>query len=760
MPVMPVVMPPPPVALVSPFPPNCVESTQPAFIKRRKMAARDIGQVDPWRVVMSLKTSLVADQNWAIDVLNVLLADDNAAGYFTLGCWPSLIDILCEIFRTALATMCEPLSDLVQNWEAIAENKQLVKQIKMEKCDVTDDGKVKLSEDEEIAIVEQLKKSSGLNGKTPTNKWGGGSHNLMMLMRAKQADVKNDDKTVILNGPKRKNYTWTTRRGAKVRIEGDDQHSEDESNKCNSSEVVVNGHNGDSNGDVEKTSATEKTRQPLVSKNNCIDSTVEANLRPADEWDVLKGIQLPSSKQVRLGISGCPLQALYISAPFRSSVLRRKMMKKVLRAKEIRNGLKTTPKKRLSRKSSKSPIHIEISESTKQKQSTDKGLLMAVDDEKPLVNGHTSPTPEVNSTTLTVEVGDEVKNNVPNGTSKQTTPQISPDFTSIVASKVKALVNETLPGPSFLPQPWLMNPSDSTALEYERIMADRCVALSNIIRNLASIPGNEIFMAKCWPLLHMFNRILSLRRHSNVSARKRFRSSDFLPKEEPMDDEEGIVEDIEDKEDEGSDFCGHSSDNDPWWLPVLGILHENVFVTLTYLAAEFELSQMPDEIVNPLIRNLFAWYIGESSECTDPFPDQSDPMLTPQRLTLETLCKLTVRPGNIDHLIHGPPFDHLIASLWTALGNLSMATDQVLKELVVVFLAALSQADQGVARYLALSPTAVVLLVTFIESTEQQCLPVCSFGHLLFNNVVNNFVLYFSCIIKIQPVGAPPILNL
>lgn len=62
------------------FPPECVEGAVPAPEKRRRLTKADVAPVDAWRIVMALKSGLLAETCWALDILNILLFDDNCIG--------------------------------------------------------------------------------------------------------------------------------------------------------------------------------------------------------------------------------------------------------------------------------------------------------------------------------------------------------------------------------------------------------------------------------------------------------------------------------------------------------------------------------------------------------------------------------------------------------------------------------------------------------------------------------------------------------
>lgn len=87
------------------FPSDCVESTQPLLYRRKRMTRHDVSPIDPWRVFMSLKSGLLAESTWALDVLNVLLYDDATVVYFGLAHLPGLLNLLLEHFQKSLSDM-------------------------------------------------------------------------------------------------------------------------------------------------------------------------------------------------------------------------------------------------------------------------------------------------------------------------------------------------------------------------------------------------------------------------------------------------------------------------------------------------------------------------------------------------------------------------------------------------------------------------------------------------------------------------------
>lgn len=73
-----------------------------AGAKKRKIGARDIAPVDPWKLYMSLRSGLLAESTWALDALNIMLYDDSTVAYFHLKHFPGLLNCLLEHYLKCL----------------------------------------------------------------------------------------------------------------------------------------------------------------------------------------------------------------------------------------------------------------------------------------------------------------------------------------------------------------------------------------------------------------------------------------------------------------------------------------------------------------------------------------------------------------------------------------------------------------------------------------------------------------------------------
>jgi len=82
------------------------------MMKRRKYTKVDVQPVDGWRLVMALRSGLLMESTWALDVINILLFDDYTVSYFGLGNMPGLLEALLEHWRASLIAMFGVCEDL------------------------------------------------------------------------------------------------------------------------------------------------------------------------------------------------------------------------------------------------------------------------------------------------------------------------------------------------------------------------------------------------------------------------------------------------------------------------------------------------------------------------------------------------------------------------------------------------------------------------------------------------------------------------
>ncbi|KAF3833538.1 hypothetical protein F7725_024742 [Dissostichus mawsoni] len=226
-------------------------------------------------------------------------------------------------------------------------------------------------------------------------------------------------------------------------------------------------------------------------------------------------------------------------------------------------------------------------------------------------------------------------------------------------------------------------------------LSRRCICISNIVRSLSFVPGNDLEMSKHPGLLLLLGRLVLL--HHRHPERK----------------QAPVTYEKEEEEDEGV-----SCERDEWWWDCLEVLRENCLVTLANISGQLDLSVYPESICLPLLDGLLHWAVCPSAEALDPFPTLG-PLgsLSPQRLVLETLSKLSIQDNNVDLILATPPFsrlEKLYGSLVRLVGERKVP---VCREMAVVLLANLARGDSLAARAIAVQKASVGNLLGFLEDS-------------------------------------------
>uniref|UniRef100_A0A3Q3NGA4 AT-rich interaction domain 1Aa n=1 Tax=Mastacembelus armatus TaxID=205130 RepID=A0A3Q3NGA4_9TELE len=225
-------------------------------------------------------------------------------------------------------------------------------------------------------------------------------------------------------------------------------------------------------------------------------------------------------------------------------------------------------------------------------------------------------------------------------------------------------------------------------------LARRCICISNIVRSLSFVPGNDHEMSKHAGLLLLLGRLILL--HHRHPERKQAP----LTYEKDEDSDEGMGQ------------------RDEWWWDCLELLRENTLVTLANISGQLDLSIYPESICLPLLDGLLHWAVCPSAEAQDPFPSLGPhSALSPQRLVLETLSKLSIQDNNVDLILATPPFsrlEKLYGNLVRLIGDRKVA---VCREMAVVLLANLAQGDTLAARAIAVQKGSVGNLLGFLEDS-------------------------------------------
>lgn len=230
--------------------------------------------------------------------------------------------------------------------------------------------------------------------------------------------------------------------------------------------------------------------------------------------------------------------------------------------------------------------------------------------------------------------------------------------------------------------------------DWQDSLARRCICISNIVRSLSFVPGNDHEMSKHPGLLLMLGRLILL--HHRHPERKQAP----LTYEKDEESDEGVGQ------------------RDEWWWDCLELLRENTLVTLANISGQLDLSLYSESICLPLLDGLLHWAVCPSAEAQDPFPTLGpNSTLSPQRLVLETLSKLSIQDNNVDLILATPPFvrlEKLYGNLVRLIGDRKIA---VCREMAVVLLANLAQGDTLAARAIAVQKGSVGNLLGFLEDS-------------------------------------------
>jgi len=242
--------------------------------------------------------------------------------------------------------------------------------------------------------------------------------------------------------------------------------------------------------------------------------------------------------------------------------------------------------------------------------------------------------------------------------------------------------------------------------DWQDNLGKRATVVSTIFRNLSFIPGNETALSSCPAFLAICGKML-LHFHWHPVRTSKQRNYD-----------RGDEEDF-------SDSCTSLTEQREWWWEHLQVIRENIMVAIANIAGHTELAHQPENLVRPLLAGLLEWAVSPAAAAQDSFPNVGPHSpISPQRLAIESLCKLCVQEHNVDLLLSTPPFSRIEKLCGFLSKKLYRSEDQVLREFAINLLFYFSQADSGVARTIALQDNTVSLLIGFIEQAESNALIV------------------------------------
>ncbi|XP_045067291.1 AT-rich interactive domain-containing protein 1B isoform X2 [Coregonus clupeaformis] len=561
------------------FPLGSVEATLPKLKARHRLTSKETGTPEAWRVMMSLKSGLLAESTWALDTINILLYDDSTVSSFTLSQLPGFLELIVEYFRRYLIE----IFGILDEYEVGTEGQ------KMLLGPITD-------QEEELTVPEL------------------GSQ-LDEEQRESRPEETGPEKTTA-NGSTEKEKEEPVEVTVKEKVEGKEK---------------------------EEVAATEQSQPP------------EPRLKQASKYDKLPVKVEEDQVEEDQGLSlprGFTSGLLHWKAGGGDSTAH-------IQTHFERRGEETNSKP-TERKHKGEEREDRVGELEQKTETTEEERKAVVEK---------SMTETVTMDDMSVRPGSLSERNGLPGTQTQ-----SPIFT--------LLEDE--------PRCWDEAPL-STAEPWQDALARRCVCVSNIVRGLSFIPGNDNDMSGHPGLVLILGRLVLLH-HLHP---QRMRTPPIYQREEEQ---------------------GRACSKDEWWWDCLSALRENTLVTLANISGQLDLSLYPESICLPILDGLLHWMVCPSAEAQDPFTTAGcSSSLTPQRLVLECLCKLSIQDNNVDLLLATPPFSRQEKLYATLVRHVGERKSQVCREMAVAVLSNLAQGDPTAARAIALQKGSVGILIGFLE---------------------------------------------
>ncbi|XP_008568117.1 PREDICTED: AT-rich interactive domain-containing protein 1B isoform X1 [Galeopterus variegatus] len=561
---------PPPIRREITFPPGSVEASQPVLKQRRKITSKDIVTPEAWRVMMSLKSGLLAESTWALDTINILLYDDSTVATFNLSQLSGFLELLVEYFRKCLID----IFGILMEYEVGDPSQKALDHNAVRKGD-----------------SQSLADDSG--------------------KEEEDAECTDEDEEE-LDGEK---------------TEADDKSS-------------IAGSTPDATA-----APKEKPRQASKFDRLPVKIVKKNNLFVVDRSDKLGRVQEFSSGLLHWQLGGGDTTE-HIQTHFESK-------------------MEIPPRRRPPPPVSSTGRKKEQDGKSDSEEQQEKSIIATIDDVLSARPGalpeDANPGPQTESSKFPFGI-QQAKSH----------------------RNIKLLEDEP-------------RSRDETPLctiaHWQDSLAKRCICVSNIVRSLSFVPGNDAEMSKHPGLVLILGKLILL--HHEHPERKR--APQTYEKEE--DEDKGVA-------------CS----KDEWWWDCLEVLRDNTLVTLANISGQLDLSAYTESICLPILDGLLHWMVCPSAEAQDPFPTVGpNSVLSPQRLVLETLCKLSIQDNNVDLILATPPFSRQEKFYATLVRYVGDRKNPVCREMSMALLSNLAQGDALAARAIAVQKGSIGNLISFLE---------------------------------------------
>lgn len=687
---------------------DSVEAVTPLLYRRKRLGKQEIGQTDIWRIFMCLQSGLLSESTWALDVLNILLFDDTSIQYFGLTHLPGLLTMLLDHFQKSLTDMFDPRR---------CNGRPAKPQLKPENKKRTNNNEENGDDDEN---------DDGLLNDNVNDK--------AIVDLGQVTNIPNpNDRIVVLHSTT--NYTMCSRKGIPVKIkEAEDDIFILDTKRCWDVHGVAECNNVQQNGD-DVWSYGHLDPEPYK---HIIDPFM------GEFVDIPFAKYLKRSDRKRKASSDASNSDENTTNTTTTATTKTNNNKQETNSANDGDNSKTNvnnPKASVKEEkiddSTDGPRIVEHVSADVEKESKDSGKIaqtetvkseqMDVDITESDATKDKAQSPNMDSDCREIDMELE---KIPNGPQSNEASVSENDNKKTKNDETKSDDGTSTKSPSFDVKKTVQDPAetlkrrragdfedecyarDEASLylisETQDTLARRCICISNILRNLTFVPGNETVFANSETFLAILGRILLLH-HKHPARTQSIRNYD---REDDTD---------------FSDSCSSLQGENEWWWDYLVQLRENVMVAVANIAGHMQLAKYDELIARPCLDGLLHWAICPSAHGQDPFPSSGPhSVLSPQRLALEALCKICVTDANVDLVIATPPFSRLENLCSVLTRHLCRNEDQVLREFSVNLLHYLAAADSSMARTVAMQSPCISYLVAFIEQAEQTALGIAN----------------------------------
>ena len=613
--------------------------------------------------MMSLKSGLLADSTWALDTLTILLHDESTYGYFNLKHHHSLLDTIVSHFKVLLTTIFDM---------EFEDTKQYISGV----------GKVPAMKTGQNYVVDKEKEP----GKEPNGEPKG---------KEKEADEKADP--------------------------GDDT-------ACLMTELLMSACQTDYDVLSEVAScAAGKEGEPTGTEPGGGGGGVGSSLIPV--------ASVYSSKDIKKGKSD---DLSHIAIPtlddpvFPEEDVHLEIVSEQERLRMDREFLlqrvDQTPVSVLLQREAlltKIPLHRfgRLSHSPRRRERNFFGDMrrresMSIDEEKSVENSGAAEkgeTPAAAAATVS-EAGvgkaeDKCRSPEALQAIDRASTSSSPVKKDLVASPIMKEEGEVYRKEE-LPL-WAMSPTKED-------LESRCKCVSNILRSLTFVPGNDVEFCQHSGILIILGQLLMMHHYHLLRSNEKRRVAASAQSDDSTSGGDDTME-----LDSGFDVRKVDDQKFPpakdyWWWKCVDVLREDTLVILANISGQLDLSIFPEKVSFPIIDGLLHWLVCPSSIACDPLPDSSKVYSqSPQRLVVETLAKMTISEVNVDLILATPPLMRLDL-LFSHLGQMvGQKKHPVVRQFALVLLSNLAQGNEAASRLICQQKMVVSLLLECLEISEQ-----------------------------------------